>query len=152
MDYQKVIADFQLVKNRVAEFIIETKPLDTKGTPAKLDFDIDYKVLEISEEPDKFIGVIAFETIAKAKIKNMVLFKMNLKMEGVFFGNSEILKRSDFETMLELNGIATLSNLSRAYILSVSALSGLNPPIKLPMINIHKLKDLKKQEKAETND
>ncbi len=27
--------------------------------------------------------------------------------------------------------------------MSVSALSGLNPPIKLPMINIHKLRELK---------
>jgi len=35
------------------------------------------------------------------------------------------------------------SQLCRAYILSVSARSGINPPIKLPMINVFSLRDKK---------
>ncbi|TCW34436.1 hypothetical protein EDC21_11826 [Thermohydrogenium kirishiense] len=37
-----------------------------------------------------------------------------------------------------------LSILSRAYILTVTFLSGINPPVKLPMINIFKLIQQKK--------
>ncbi|MGV8145203.1 MAG: hypothetical protein ACLKAK_00725 [Alkaliphilus sp.] len=39
--------------------------------------------------------------------------------------------------------MATLSHLTRAYIISVSALTGLNPPIRLPMININSLRKCK---------
>ena len=45
--------------------------------------------------------------------------------------------------MLELNGVATLSQLCRAYILSISALSGISPTIKLPMINVLSLRKKK---------
>jgi hypothetical protein len=53
--------------------------------------------------------------------------------------------------MLELNGLTTLSQLSRAYILSVTALSGITPPVKLPMINIFKLRQQKKEKEVNDN-
>ncbi|WP_231968927.1 hypothetical protein [Thermoanaerobacterium sp. RBIITD] len=46
--------------------------------------------------------------------------------------------------MIELNGLTTLSQLSRTYILTVTSLSGINPPVKLPMVNIFKLIQQKK--------
>ena len=76
--------------------------------------------------------------------------KIDLTMEGAFIGNIQKLKKEDFANMLELNGLTTLSQLSRAYILSVTALSGITPPVKLPMINIFKLRQQKK--KKEVND
>lgn len=50
--------------------------------------------------------------------------------------------------MLELNGLTTLSQLSRAYILTVTSLSVINPPVKLPMVNIFKLMQQKKNNEA----
>ena len=38
--------------------------------------------------------------------------------------------------MLEVNGTATLSQISRAYIISVTSLSGMHT-INLPMVNIY---------------
>ena len=52
-------------------------------------------------------------------------------MEGIFVGNPQKLNIEQFKEMLELNGVATLSQLCRAYILSISALSGISPAIKL---------------------
>jgi hypothetical protein len=64
-------------------------------------------------------------------------------MEGIFVGNPQKLNIEQFKEMLELNGVATLSQLCRAYILSISALSGISPAIKLPMINVLSLRKKK---------
>ena len=64
-------------------------------------------------------------------------------MEGMFVGNPNKLTLEKFKERAELNGVATLSQLCRAYILSVSALSGITPPVKFPMINIYSLKKKK---------
>lgn len=52
--------------------------------------------------------------------------------------------------MLELNGVVTLSQLARAYVLSVTSLSGINPPVKLPMINVLALRDKKKNKEKKS--
>lgn len=49
--------------------------------------------------------------------------------------------------MLELNGVVALSQLTRSYVLSATALAGINPPVRLPMINIYQLKKLKEEVK-----
>lgn len=67
--------------------------------------------------------------------------------EGKFLGNKNSLKREDFMKMLELNGVVALSQLTRSYVLSATALAGINPPVRLPMINIYQLKKLKEEVK-----
>lgn len=145
MDSKKIAAEFQLVKNRVSSFSIESKILDTKGKSVTMSYDIDYNIREIQEDEEAYVGLLELIIKVRAKIKNSILFKVSLNMEGVFQGNSKKLTMDNFEDMLELNGIATLSHLSRSYIMSVSSLSGLHPPVQLPMINIHKLRELKEK-------
>ncbi len=151
MDSKKVLADFQLAGNRVSGFSLETKSLDTRSNPVDLNYDIDYNILEISENEEKYVGLLEIAIKVKAKIKNSILFKISLKMEGFFVGNPKKMSMEHFKDMLELNGIATLSHLSRSYLISVSSLSGLNPPVKFPMVNVHKLRELKesKNKKSE---
>lgn len=144
----KVLADFQFVANRVSEFKIETRDIATNEAKVHVTYDFDYNIKEINEFDDKYIGYIEFITVIKAKVKNSILFKINLTMEGVFVGNTQKLKQEDFLDMLELNGLTTLSQLSRAYILTVTSLSGINPPVKLPMVNIFKLMQQKKNNEA----
>lgn len=146
---KQILADFQFVGNRVADFKIQTKDIEAKQLKAQINYDFDYNIEEIKELEDRYVGRIKFITIIKAKVKNSILFKISLTMEGAFIGNIKKLNKESFIEMLELNGLATLSQLSRAYILSVTSLSGINPPIKLPMINIIKLRQNKK--KDETN-
>ncbi|NLU48387.1 MAG: preprotein translocase subunit SecB, partial [Syntrophomonadaceae bacterium] len=68
------------------------------------------------------------------------------KMEGAFAGNAEKLGHQRFTDMLEMNGLITLLHISRAYLLSVTAQSGINPPVKLPMVNVIKLREKKAQQ------
>ena len=44
---------------------------------------------------------------------------------------------------LEMNGLANLMNISRAYLVGVSAQSGISPPVRIPMINLLKLREKK---------
>jgi preprotein translocase subunit SecB len=102
--------------------------------------------MELVEEDNRFLGIIQLIVQVKAKIKNKVLFKIDLKMEGAFAGNAEKLGHQRFTDMLEMNGLITLLHISRAYLLSVTAQSGINPPVKLPMVNVIKLREKKAQQ------
>ncbi|MDP9751420.1 preprotein translocase subunit SecB [Thermoanaerobacter pentosaceus] len=148
IDSNQVLADFQFIGNRVSNFKIETKDIKTNEAKAKVTYNFDYNVKEIEELEDKYVGYIEFITEIKAKIKNAILFKINLTMEGAFIGNNQKLTKENFLSMLELNGLTTLSQLSRAYVLSVTALSGITPPVKLPMINVFKLRQQKKEKEG----
>lgn len=143
MNVNKVMADFQLLQTRVSECSIVTKPIESNGIAAKLEYNLDYNILNITEEENSFTGDVEFIIEAKAKIKNSLLFKIYFKIEGVFEGNRKILDRESFIKMIELNGVASLSQLSRSYIISTTALFGLNPPVRLPMANIVRLRELK---------
>jgi len=66
-------------------------------------------------------------------------------MEGAF--KSESLDEAMFKQMVELNGLVTLSQMSRSYIQSVTAQSGINPPVKMPLIDINRLIELKNKDK-----
>lgn len=149
---KKILADFQFIGNRVEQFRIETKDIQITESRAQITTDFDYNIKEIKKLEDNFFGRIEFITIIRAKVKNAFLFKISLSMEGAFIGNSSKLNLEKFHEMLELNGLVTLSQLSRSYILSVTALSGINPPVKLPMINVVSLRQHKKVELEKTKD
>ena len=145
MKDKEIIADFQFLGNRVDKFVLDTKLVEEKG-PSNVSFDFDYEVMELVEEDNRFLGIIQLIVQVKAKIKNKVLFKIDLKMEGAFAGNAEKLGHQRFTDMLEMNGLITLLHISRAYLLSVTAQSGINPPVKLPMVNVIKLREKKAQQ------
>lgn len=141
---KNIIADLQFIASKVSKFSLDTKEIDVKPAKANVSFDYDYNIIKIEELNDKYVGLIEFTVQVKAKVKNAVLFKINLIMEGAFAQNRNTLSMEDFKDMLKVNGITMLSQLSRAYIISVSSLSGINPPVKLPMINVYSL--IKKKE------
>lgn len=147
---REILADFQFAGNRVSSFSIETKDIETKGAKTNVSFDFDYNTKGFEESEDRYIGELEFLVSVKAKIKNAILFKIDLKMDGLFLGNPRKLSKENFIDMLELNGVVTLSQLARAYVLSVTSLSGINPPVKLPMINVVALRDKKKSKEKKT--
>jgi preprotein translocase subunit SecB len=99
----------------------------------------------LDKQNSNYSGCLEFIVVIKAKIKNSILFKIYSNMEGVFIGNKEKIDFEAFQKMLEINGLTTLSQLSRAYIISATALSGINPPVKMPMINVLSLIKRKKE-------
>ena len=142
MKEKEIVADFQFLGNRVNKLVVKTKPLKEKGRP-EISFDFDYNVDEIVEEDNIFLGILQLIIQVKAKIKNRVLFEIELVMEGGFTGNPERLSIDKFAEMVEINGLITLLHISRAYLVSVTAQSGINPPVRIPMINILKLREAK---------
>lgn len=145
MKDKDIMADFQFLGHRVSKLVLDTKLVEEKG-PSNVSFDFDYEVMDLLEEDNRFLGIIQLIVQVKAKIKNKVLFKIDLKMEGAFAGNAEKLSHQKFTDMLEMNGLITLLHISRAYLLSVTAQSGINPPVKLPMVNVIKLREKKAQQ------
>ena len=151
MNVDKVMADFQLLKTRVSEFSFLTNPIESSGIAAKIEYNLDYNIINIIEEENSFTGYLEFIVDVKAKIKNSLLFKISFNIEGVFIGNHKVLDNESFKKTMELNGVVTLSQLSRSYIISTTALFGFNPPVKLPMANIVKLRELKNKIEIEKN-
>lgn len=143
MKGKDVSADFMFIGNRVKSLNLATRQVNAKGQ-AMLSFDFDYNVNDVQRKEEKILGIIEFSVKARAKIKRNILFKVELVMEGAFGCESGQLPDEKFLEMLEVNGLITLSQISRAYIISVTSQSGINPPLKMPMINVMKLREMKR--------
>jgi len=148
IDGKDISADFQFIGNRVSSFALDTRLVYSKGQKVTVDFQFDYNILRCDAENEKHIGIIEFITNGKAKVGRNNLFKIELTMEGAFAGNPNVLTVERFKEMLEQNGLVTLSQISRSFLLSVTSQSGINPPVRLPMINILALNEKKKSEQA----
>ncbi len=140
-----VLSKFIFIGNRISSFKLETRQIEIKKQKANVSFDFDYNVKGVQQHENRLLGVIEFIVKVKAKVKRRMLFKVELVMEGAFGIESGHFTDEKFYEMLEINGLVTLSQISRAYILSVTAQSGINPPVRIPMININKLREMKEQ-------
>lgn len=142
MKTDKIMADFQFLNNKVIEFSIENSLLNIKDKVIKVNFDMDYDIVSCNEVEDGYLGVVDFIVNSIGKIEESESFKIHLKMRGNFIGFKRNLNMDKFKEMLEVNGAATLSQISRAYITSTTSLSGM-PSINLPMVNIYAMKKYK---------
>jgi len=88
-----------------------------------------------------------FPLILIIKSRMLNVSKIELVTEGAF--RSDTLTDEKFKELVEVNGLITLSHISRAYILSVTAQSGINPPIRVPMVNVIKLIEKKKEKEGQ---
>lgn len=145
MKGKDISSDFIFFGNRVKTFNLVTGHVK-KDQQAALSFDFDYNVNDIQRSEEKVFGIIEFIVKAKATVKRKILFKVELVMEGAFACESEQLSNERFLELLEINGLITLSQISRSYIISVTSQSGINPPVKMPMINVMKLREMKKNQ------
>lgn len=141
MNTEKIIADFQFLDNKVIQFNMKNNLLNTKNKKIKIDYDMDYEIISCNELEDKYLGVINFSVELNGKIEDEEIFEIDLIMSGKFVGYKN-LSIDRFEDMLKVNGTATLSQISRAYLISISSLSGM-VPINLPMVNVHAMKKYK---------
>ncbi len=144
MKTEEIFAEFQFLGNRVSSFNLDARVTDVKTQRAELSFEFDYNVKAIEEHDNKLMGIIEFIVKAKATSKRKLFFKIDLVMEGAFACNTRTDVEDKFQEMLEINGLVTLSQISRAYILSVTSQSGI-PPVKMPMINVIKLRERKEK-------
>ena len=143
MKDKDVSSDFIFFGSRVKKFNLITGQVDSKGQRATPSFKFDYQVNDVQRREDRVLGIIEFIVKARVTVKKRILFKVELVMEGVFGSEAEQLSDEQFYEMLEVNGLITLSQISRAFIISVTSQSGIHPPLKMPMINIMKLREMK---------
>lgn len=143
-----VLADFQFLGNRVNRLVLETR-LNGEKDRANVTYDFDYKVSEIERKENNFWATMSFIVHVKAKTRNKIFFKIELEMEGLFAGDAEKISQEQFSDMLELNGLITLLHISRSYLLSITSQSGIQPPVRLPMVNVLKLRDKKARQTQE---
>lgn len=146
MNIDKIVADFQFLNSRVIEFSIENSLLHTKDKVIKIDCDMDYEIVSCNEVEDGYKGEVDFIVNLVGRIEERELFKIHLMIRGSFIGTKRKISIEKFKDMLEVNGTATLSQISRAYINSVTSLSGMHP-INLPMVNIYAMKKYKDNSK-----
>lgn len=99
---------------------------------------------------NEFHGKIAFCVIAAIKNDESTLMNVSLDMEGHFVVvNDDAAQKAGidinrFAEMVDMNGLVALSQIVRATLLSVTAQSGIQPGLVMPMINIVELKKQKR--------
>lgn len=141
---EEVLAEFQFLGNRVTKFNLDTRIINVQEQRAEISYEFDYNVKGVKEQKNRLVGIIEFIVKAKSTVKKKLFFRIDLVMEGAFTCEIQTDTEGMFQELLEINGLITLSQISRAYILSVTAQSGI-PPVKMPMININKLREKKKE-------
>lgn len=148
MDTNRVLADFQFLDNKVVKFHIENNSPNTRNKTVKINYDMDYEIISCEELEDTHLGIVDLIVDLEGQIHENEIFKIHLRMKGKFAGSKNKLTLSKFREMLEINGTATLSQIARAYLISVSTLSGM-VSINLPMVNIYAMKKYKEELKDE---
>lgn len=148
MKAEEVLSDFQFLGHRVKNFKLDTQAVKSSGEREDASFDFDYNVVALDEHNEKLIGIIEFIVRAKATTNRGLRLKTILVMEGGFSCNEAI--KDKFQEMLEINGLVTLSQISRSYLMSVTSQSGV-PPLRMPMINVKMLRE-KKEDKLEVEE
>ena len=135
MKQKNVQAQFQLQDSFVKDFNINTiKKIDNKED-LNIIGQIGFKINNIREEKNNFIGQIELINDLKITLKDEEYVNIHISMIGLFIGiKSDDYDKNKFEEMLKLNGATTLSHLIRAYVYTVTGLSGM-PQISTPMIN-----------------
>lgn len=135
MEKKNVQALFQLQDSYIKDFDIHTfKKIEQKEN-LNIMGQLGFRIINIKEEKDNYIGQIELINDLKISIKEENYSNIHISMVGLFLGKkTDDYDKTKFEEMLKLNGATTLSHLIRAYVYSVTGLSGM-PQISTPMIN-----------------
>lgn len=135
---EEVFADFQMIGHRVLE--------STFRCPSKyendsdLSFEFDFEILKTEEQEDRYFGLVGFQIVVKVSCEDAFEEIVDCLLEAAFIGNPPAMTFENFSDMLSINGVATISQMARAYILNLTTMSGLKMPILVPMINVIELK------------
>lgn len=150
MEQKNVQALFQMQDSYIKDFSIFTLKKIFQKEDLNINGQLGFKIINIEEKKEEFIGQIELINDITIMQNNEECAKIHISMIGLFIGEkTEQLDGEKFENMLKLNGATTLSYLIRAYIYSITGLSGM-PQITTPMINFVEFfknaKEIKNQE------
>jgi len=151
MKQKNVQAQFQLQDSFVKEFNIDTRKKIESKENLNITGQMGFKINEVREENKNYVGQIELINDLKVSLKDEEYVNIHISMVGLFIGTkSAEYDKNRFEEMLKYNGATTLSHLIRAYIYTVTGLSGI-PQISTPMINFVEFFKNAKEVKEENN-
>ena len=128
-----VYADFQYIFHRVKQVSFSFPPEGMDMLNSTSEYDYDYHISETNKDIHE--GLVTFTIRMTNNDHEILLFTI----EGFFIGNADILDENLFAEYLQVNGITTLSQLSRSILISMTSNFGMTMPVILPMINVHQL-------------
>lgn len=135
-----MISPFQMKKNRVVSFEFNQRESNDEYESQKVSFGADYEISEVKEIDGILKSQLHLIIVMTGRTDTEEeLFQIRLDMAGDFEGESAQLDKDRFLSMIKINGISTLMQLSRAYVTASTALSGFVHPIRFPMVNVYEL-------------
>lgn len=135
MEKKSVQAQFQLHDSYINDFEIHTLKKIEQREDLNIIGQLGFRIINIREDKESFIGQIELTNNLKISVEEEECANIHISMMGLFLGTkTDDYDKNKFEQMLKINGATTLSHLIRAYVYSVTGLSGM-PQISTPMIN-----------------
>lgn len=141
----KTISPFQIVSSRIRKLSMAVGQI-SPGAVYKTTYTFKCSSPDVNESDEEYYGKIAFCVVAVIKSDNAKLMNVTLDMEGSFRTKKDDQARTmgidlnKFLTMIDMNGLVALSQIARATLLSITSLSGIQPGLMMPMLNINELK------------
>ena len=143
----KIISPFQMKINKIESFEINQNYPIKEYNDNCVTLGTDYKISNLSTENDIMSAQInLFVQLIGETENEETIFNIELNMMGIFEADGKQIDKDRFNSMLEINGISTLMQLSRAYVTAVTSLSGFTHPINFPMVNVFELIKMKKKD------
>lgn len=133
MEDNDVLADFQFVDSYVKNSSIEINKRDIKNSRLEVGLSIAISNISLNEKNEKIADAKLYIDVKVFDKKNEeALVKIEVEILGKFL--TKKLEDKEFVEYVKFSGIPMLSQQVRAYIMSMSSLSGINSII-VPMIN-----------------
>ena len=156
MENKNTQALFQLQDSYVKDFDIHIIKRADKKEALNITGQMGFRIINICEDKKNYIGQIELNNDLKILMQDDEYANIHISMCGVFLGAKTVNYDKDrFEQMLKLNGATTLSHFIRAYIYTVTGLSGMQQ-ISTPMINFveffENVEEASKQNELKNND
>lgn len=146
------ISPFSIDKSNVTKFTLTQSNRDISNRFVEVSIGADYEISNIEFKKESHIAQMDLKLLVEGKHENKSVFTIEMVMTGNFSANNNEIDIQKFNKMLEINGLTTLMQLSRAYITAVTALSGFGRPINFPMVNILKLVEMKNKGSVNNED
>lgn len=138
------ISPFSIDKSSVTKFTLTQKNFDIPKGYVDVSIGADYEISKVKLMNESNSAQLDLKLLVEGKYENKSVFTIKMVMTGNFSASNIEIDDEKFTKMLEINGLTTLMQLSRAYITTVTALSGFGRPINFPMVNVLKLVEMKK--------
>ena len=127
----------QLYRYQIVDARFQIK--ETEATKIAYTVEVLPSIVGIDETEDKnYKGQVKLQINIKGKSGNKIIHKVNVTIIGEFEGKN--IDQKNFKRLCELNGVANLLLIARAFIASVTSQMEINPII-LPLLNLKVIKE-----------